>query len=88
MKRFLILACTLATGLLAGCGGTGDEPTESGDAPESVFIGQLVDYTGPTAFVGLFYGPGVADAIAWINANGGAGGVMIELHRLLRSEDV
>ena len=46
---------------------------------DSVFVGHLVDYTGPTAFVSKFYGPGVSDAIKYVNANGGIDGTTIEL---------
>ncbi len=49
-------------------------------AQDSVVVGHLVDYTGPTAFVGKHYGPGVADAVAYINANGGIDGTMIDLN--------
>jgi len=47
-------------------------------AEDKVFVGHLVDYTGPTAFVGKSYGPGVADALKYVNANGGIGGTVIE----------
>ena len=53
-----------------------------GCAPEQqsgIFVGQLVDYTGATAFVGKFYGPGVSDAINHINRQGGIDGTPIEL---------
>lgn len=49
---------------------------------DSVFVGHLVDYTGPTAFVSKTYGPGVKDAIDYVNANGGIDGTMIELDQL------
>lgn len=48
-------------------------------AQDSVLVGHLVDYTGPTSFVGGHYGPGVADAVKYINDNGGIDGTMIEL---------
>lgn len=48
-------------------------------AQDSVFVGHLVDYTGPTGFVGKVYGPGVRDALDYINANGGVDGTMIEV---------
>lgn len=48
-------------------------------AEDKVLVGHLVDYTGPTSFVGKHYGPGVSDAIKYINANGGIDGTMIEL---------
>ncbi len=48
-------------------------------AQDSVFVGHLVDYTGPTAFVGKAYGPGVYDAIQYVNDNGGIDGTQIEL---------
>lgn len=48
-------------------------------AEDKVFVGHLVDYTGATAFVGKEYGPGVVDAVKYINANGGIDGTMIEM---------
>lgn len=48
-------------------------------AEDKIFVGHLVDYTGPTAFVGKSYGPGVADALKFINANGGIDGTEIEV---------
>ncbi len=52
------------------------------NAADSVLVGHLVDYTGPTAFVGKEYGPGVSDAIKYVNANGGVGGTTIELDQI------
>jgi len=40
-------------------------------------IGHLVDFTGATSSVGKPFGEGVADAIKWINKNGGIEGKMI-----------
>jgi branched-chain amino acid transport system substrate-binding protein len=54
----------------------------SANAADSVFVGHLVDYTGPTAFVGTQYGPGVKDAITHINKTGGIGGTTIELEQI------
>ena len=48
-------------------------------AQDKVFVGHMVDYTGATAFVGTEYGPGVRDAIDFVNANGGIDGTMIEM---------
>jgi branched-chain amino acid transport system substrate-binding protein len=48
-------------------------------AEDSVFVGHLVDYTGPTSFVGKHYGPGVDDAVKYINAHGGIGGTKINI---------
>ena len=39
-----------------------------------IVIGHLVDYTGPTSDVGKPYGQGAADALAYINKNGGIAG--------------
>ncbi len=41
-------------------------------------IGHLVDFTGATSSVGKPFGQGVADAIRWINSNGGIGGNQIK----------
>ncbi|MGF1525315.1 MAG: ABC transporter substrate-binding protein [Candidatus Competibacterales bacterium] len=51
-------------------------------AQESVFVGQLVDYTGPTSFVGKFYSPGIKDAVDWINTQGGVDGTEIRLEQV------
>lgn len=48
-------------------------------AQDSVLVGHLVDYTGPTSFVGKHYGPGVTDAVKYINENGGIDGTQINL---------
>lgn len=47
-------------------------------AQEKIKIGHLVDYTGATSDVGKPYGQGVADALAYINKNGGIAGNQIE----------
>jgi branched-chain amino acid transport system substrate-binding protein len=43
-------------------------------AHAQIAIGHLADYSGPTADVGVPYGQGVADALAWVNAKGGVNG--------------
>src|SRR5215813_10889390 len=48
-------------------------------AQDKVFVGHLADYTGATSFVGKHYGPGVRDAVDYINANGGAAGTTIDM---------
>ena len=40
-------------------------------AAQKINVGQLADYSGPTSDVGKPFGEGVADAMAWINKNGG-----------------
>ncbi len=47
-------------------------------AQQKIKLGNLVDYTGATSSTGKISGPGKADAIAWINANGGINGKMID----------
>src|SRR4029450_8619391 len=48
-------------------------------AQDKVFVGHLADYTGATSFVGKYYGPGVRDAVDFINANGGVGRTPINM---------
>src|SRR5271170_3663020 len=43
-------------------------------AQQKIEIGHLADYSGATSDVGKPYGEGVADAIAYIDKHGGAGG--------------
>ena len=64
-----LLASVALIGLTAG----------GAHAQDSVLVGHLVDYTGPTGFIGTHYGPGVADAVKYINDNGGIDGTIIEL---------
>lgn len=40
-------------------------------AAQKINVGHLADYSGPTSDVGKPFGEGVADAMAWINKNGG-----------------
>lgn len=68
----LIKTAASAVALSAGLAG-------AASAQDSVLVGHLVDYTGATGFVGSHYGPGVADAVAYINAHGGVDGTQIEL---------
>ena len=46
-------------------------------AEDTIPVGHLACYTGPTSDVGVPYGNGVADALAYINANGGVNGKKI-----------
>ena len=48
-------------------------------AQQKIKVGNLVDYTGATSSVGKISGPGKVDAFAWINANGGINGKMIDV---------
>ena len=69
MKTKLGLLASLAAGaLLASPAG----------AQQKIKVGNLVDYTGATSSTGKFSGPGKVDAIAWVNANGGINGKMLE----------
>lgn len=45
---------------------------------ETVPVGHLTDFTGPTAGVGAHYGQGVIDALNYVNQNGGINGKQIE----------
>ena len=61
----------IAAGMAAGRPAVADAPP--------VRVGNLVDFSGPTASVGLPYGRGKQDAVMWINANGGVAGRPIAL---------
>ena len=50
---------------------------KNGLTAKDIPIGHLVDFTGATSSVGKPFGEGVADAIKWINKNGGIEGKMI-----------
>lgn len=48
-------------------------------AQQKIKVGNLLDLTGPTSSTGKISGPGKNDAFAWINANGGINGKMLEV---------
>lgn len=68
MKTTVFAAAAAALALGAG----------SASAADPIFVGHLVDYTGPTSDVGKPYGQGVADALAWINKSGGIAGQQLK----------
>ncbi|MBE0576563.1 MAG: ABC transporter substrate-binding protein [Desulfuromonadales bacterium] len=47
-------------------------------AADKIPVGHLACYTGPTSDVGVPYGNGVADAMNYINANGGINGKLLD----------
>jgi len=47
-------------------------------AKDSVFVGHLGDFSGPTAFVGAKYATGVRDALSYMKAHNGINGTQIE----------
>lgn len=67
LRNLAVLGASLALGVSAA------------KAQDSIMVGHLVDYTGATAFVGKHYGPGVSDAVKYINENGGIDGTQINL---------
>jgi len=48
-------------------------------ANAQVAVGHLADYSGPTADVGVPFGQGAADAMAWVNAKGGVNNVKVNV---------
>lgn len=46
----------------------------AGTAQSQIVVGHLADYTGPTSDVGVPYGLGVTDALAYVNQKGGVNG--------------
>ena len=67
--KVAVLASLAATALLAA----------PAMAQQKIKVGNLLDLTGPTSSTGKISGPGKIDAFAWINANGGINGKMIEV---------
>ncbi len=64
-----LLTLTATTALVAA----------AGPALAQIKIGHLADYTGGTSDIGKPFGEGVADAIAFINKNGGINGKRIDI---------
>lgn len=48
-------------------------------AEDTIPVGHLSAFTGPTSDVGVPYGNGIDDAVAWINAQGGINGKKINM---------
>lgn len=69
MKRSLI-SIAITTGVLALAANSA--------VAADIQIGHLATFTGPTSAVGLPYGQGVADAMSYINANGGINGKKLD----------
>jgi branched-chain amino acid transport system substrate-binding protein len=53
--------------------------TNAAPAQTSIKLGHLADYSGPTSDVGTPFGQGVADALAWVNKNGGVNGTKLDV---------
>ena len=70
MKTKTILISSLIAGALV---------TAPAMAQQKIKVGNLLDLTGPTSSTGKISGPGKIDAFAWVNANGGINGKMIEV---------
>jgi branched-chain amino acid transport system substrate-binding protein len=51
-------------------------------AQQTIPIGHLADFSGATSDVGVPYGQGVADAVAYINAKGGVNGKKIAIETI------
>lgn len=70
----------LSLALLLGAGQAGaQEAVNTQGPPQTVRVGNLVDYSGRTSVVGRVYGKGKEDAVRYINTHGGINGVMIDL---------
>jgi branched-chain amino acid transport system substrate-binding protein len=76
VKQLLTLMSigVFAVSLLVGCTEEAPQTTSS----ETIPVGHLACYTGPTSDVGVPYGNGVADAMKFINANGGVNGKQLD----------
>jgi branched-chain amino acid transport system substrate-binding protein len=70
MKKNTTLIASLIAGALV---------TAPAMAQQKIKVGNLLDLTGPTSSTGKISGPGKIDAFAWVNANGGINGKMIEV---------
>lgn len=80
MKKLLalLLALAMVCGVLAGCGGTGDE---NGDELAPIKIGCIQDTSGGASVAGQPNEWGVDYAIRKINEAGGINGRMLELYK-------
>jgi branched-chain amino acid transport system substrate-binding protein len=68
MKKTLLAAFATATTLGA----------TAAHAEDKIFVGHLADLTGPTGFIGKFYGNGIRDALTYINTHGGISGTPMQ----------
>lgn len=69
--RRILMSSAVVMGVLALCG-----PALA--AKDTIPVGHLAVYTGPTSDVGVPYGQGVEDAMNYIIANGGIDGRLLE----------
>lgn len=69
MKRLIAATAMVATGLSFSAAQADDD---------MVFVGHLMDITGPTGFIGKFYADGVRDALSYINTHGGIDGTVLD----------
>jgi branched-chain amino acid transport system substrate-binding protein len=53
-----------------------------------IFVGHLADYTGATSSVGQVYGQGIADALKYINEQGGINGTVIDFETVDYSYEI
>ena len=79
MKKSMTLGLAAAA-LLAGANGA--------LAQEKIKVGHIADYTGATSSVGKIYGQGIADAMAYLNKNGGIAGKQIDYETVDYSYEV
>ena len=75
MLRSIINSVLAVAGLMA----LGPLANAADNKPSPILVGNLVDFSGPTASVGTPYGRGKIDAVAWINSHGGIDGRPIQL---------
>lgn len=69
MRKMLVFAAAMMA--VSGLAGTAP-------AAETIPVGHLAAYTGPTSDVGVPYGQGVSDAMTYINKTGGINGKQLE----------
>ena len=51
-------------------------------AQQTIPMGHLADFSGPTSDVGVPFGQGIIDAVAYVNANGGVDGKKIAIETI------
>lgn len=84
MKKGMKLVCMVLTlamllGLLAGCGGKGDDDSNGGGSDQTLLLGLIGPMTGDYAHYGTSTRDGAQVAVEEINAAGGVNGWQFKL---------
>jgi ABC-type branched-subunit amino acid transport system substrate-binding protein len=80
-KRLVLFSLMLFLSGLLFFYSCAEKPEEAEVVKETIIVGALNDMTGATSDVGKDYALGIAEAIRYVNDQGGINGKLIKLHQ-------